>query len=166
MAPKLPYKGDLGAVFVYIHQMKNCVFCADDLRPEEGELIWRGDDCRVILVNDPDLPGFCRVIWNRHISEMSELTFGERDVLMSLVFAVEEAVRHVMQPAKINLASLGNQVPHLHWHVIPRYQDDAFFPGSAWSAKVRETPTAILEVRKQRAHGLSAVIRAAISQLH
>jgi diadenosine tetraphosphate (Ap4A) HIT family hydrolase len=120
----------------------------------------------VILVNDPDLPGFCRVIWNRHIGEMSELTFGERDVLMSLIFAVEEAVRHVMEPAKVNLASLGNQVPHLHWHVIPRYQDDAFFPGSAWSEKVRQTPAAILEARKQKAHGLSAAIRAAISQLH
>jgi diadenosine tetraphosphate (Ap4A) HIT family hydrolase len=146
--------------------MKNCVLCTDHLRPEEGELIWRGDDCRVILVNDPDLPGFCRVIWNQHIGEMSELTVGERDVLMSLVFAVEEAIRHVMQPAKINLASLGNQVPHLHWHIIPRYQEDTFFPGSAWSERVRETPAVILQARKDKAKGLAAAIRAAISQLH
>ena len=146
--------------------MKNCVLCAEHLRSEEGELIWRGDDCRVILVNDPDLPGFCRVIWNRHIGEMSELTFGEREVLMSLVLVVEEAVRHIMQPAKVNLASLGNQVPHLHWHVIPRYHDDAFFPGSAWSAKVRETSAVILQARKAKASGLPAAIRAAISQLH
>jgi diadenosine tetraphosphate (Ap4A) HIT family hydrolase len=85
---------------------------------------------------------------------------------MSLVFAVEEAIRHVMQPAKINLASLGNQVPHLHWHIIPRYQDDTFFPGSAWSERVRETPAVILQDRKDRAKGLDAAIRAAISQLH
>ncbi len=146
--------------------MKNCVLCADNLGPEEGELIWRGEDCRVILVNDPDLPGFCRVIWNHHVREMSELTFGERDVLMSLVFAVEGAIRHVMQPAKVNLAALGNQVPHLHWHVIPRYQDDAFFPGSVWSERIQQTTGAVLEARKQKAHGLPAVIRAAISQLH
>jgi diadenosine tetraphosphate (Ap4A) HIT family hydrolase len=146
--------------------MKNCILCADSLKPEEGELIWRGDDCRVILVSDPDLPGFCRVIWNGHVSEMSELTFGERDMFMALVFAVEGAVRHVMQPAKVNLASLGNQVPHLHWHVIPRYQDDAFFPGSAWSVKVQQTPSSILEARKLKAQGLPSAIRAAISQLH
>ncbi len=146
--------------------MKNCALCTDQLSPEEGELIWRGDDCRVILVNDPHLPGFCRVIWNHHVSEMSELTFGEREVFMSLVFVVEAAIRHVMQPDKVNLASLGNQVPHLHWHVIPRYQDDAFFPGSVWSAKVQETPSAILEARKQKAHALPIEIRAAISQLY
>jgi len=146
--------------------MKNCVLCADTIKPEEGELIWRGDDCRIVLVNDPYLPGFCRVIWNRHVSEMSELTFGERDVLMSLVFVVEEAVRYVMRPAKVNLASLGNQVPHLHWHVIPRYLDDAFFPGSVWSARAQQTPEAILEVRKRQARDLPAAIRAAISQLH
>jgi diadenosine tetraphosphate (Ap4A) HIT family hydrolase len=146
--------------------MKNCIFCDDFLSPEKGELIWRGDDCRVILVNEPLLPGFCRVIWNRHVSEMSDLSFGERDVLMSLVFAVEETVRQVMQPSKMNLASFGNHVPHIHWHVIPRYADDAFFPGSAWSEKVQETPAPILEARKERARGLGAAIRAAISQLH
>jgi diadenosine tetraphosphate (Ap4A) HIT family hydrolase len=96
---------------------------------------------------------------------MSELTFGERDMFMALVFAVEEAVRHVMQPAKVNLASLGNQVPHLHWHVIPRYQDDAFFPGSAWSVKVQQTPGAILETRKQKALELAKAVRASIANL-
>jgi len=146
--------------------MKNCVLCADILKPEEGELVWRGDDCRIVLVNDPDLPGFCRIIWNHHVGEMSELTFGEREVLMSLVFVVEDAIRHVMQPSKVNLASLGNQVPHLHWHIIPRYTDDAFFPGSVWSTRTQQTPGSVLEVRKEKARDLPRAIRAAISQLH
>jgi len=146
--------------------MANCVLCKDDLRPEEGELIWRGDDCRVILVNDPDLPGFCRVIWNRHIAEMSDLTYGEREHVMSLVFVVEEAVRHVMHPDKVNLAALGNMVPHIHWHIIPRYQDDAFFPGSAWSVRTQELPQSSLEARRGLAKQLPAAIRSAISQMH
>ena len=146
--------------------MANCVLCKAELTPEEGELIWRGDDCRVILVNDPDLPGFCRVIWNRHLAEMSDLTYGEREHIMSLVFVVEEAVRHVMRPDKINLAALGNMVPHIHWHVIPRFQDDAFFPGSPWSARVQETPKSFLEARRDLAKELPAVIRSAISQMH
>jgi len=128
-------------------------------------LIWRGDDCRVILIHDPDLPGFCRVIWNRHVSEMSELTYGERDLLMNLVFAVERAIKSTMEPFKINLASLGNQVPHLHWHVIPRYKDDAFFPNTAWSARARETPAAIIGERQKRAAELPKAIRAAIAEL-
>ena len=128
-------------------------------------MIWRGDDCRVILVNDPDLPGFCRVIWNRHIAEMTDLTYGEREHLMSLVFAVEEAIRHVMGPDKVNIAALGNLVPHIHWHVIPRYQDDTFFPGSAWSKRVQELPLSKLAERRQLADQLPAAIKAAIATL-
>ena len=145
--------------------MTNCVLCKDELKPEEGQLIWRGDDCRVILVNDPDLPGFCRVVWNRHVAEMTDLTHGERDHLMTLVFAVEEAIRHVMHPEKVNIAALGNMVPHIHWHVIPRFKDDAFFPGSSWSKKTQETKEAVLEARRKQAQELPAAIKAAIANL-
>ena len=111
-------------------------------------------------------PGFCRVIWNRHVAEMTDLSHGEREHLMSLVFAVEEAVRHVMHPDKINVAALGNMVPHIHWHVIPRYRDDAFFPGSAWSQKTQKTPAANLEARKKLAQELPAAIKSAIAGLY
>jgi diadenosine tetraphosphate (Ap4A) HIT family hydrolase len=84
---------------------------------------------------------------------------------MSLVFAVEEAMRHVMCPDKVNIASLGNMVPHIHWHVIPRYQDDAFFPGSAWSKRVQEVKDAVLETRRQKVLELPGVVRAAIARL-
>ena len=146
--------------------MTNCVLCKDELKTEEGQLIWRGDDCRIILVNDPELPGFCRVIWNQHVAEMTDLTYGEREHLMTLVFAVEEAVRHVMHPDKMNVAALGNMVPHIHWHVIPRYKDDAFFPGSAWSNKINKTSEPDLEARMQKAKDLPAAIREAISRLN
>jgi len=165
VASKLPHKGDLDAFFVYILPMTNCVLCKDKLKPEEGQLIWCGDDCRVILVNDPDLPGFCRVIWNHHVAEMTDLSYGEREHVMSLVFAVEEAVRHVMHPDKVNIAALGNMVPHIHWHVIPRFKDDAFFPGSAWSAKTQITSQETLQARQKLAQELVPAIRSAISNL-
>ena len=145
--------------------MTNCLLCKDELKPEEGQLIWRGDDCRVVLVSDPDLPGFCRVIWNRHVAEMTDLTHSEREHLMALVFAVEEAMRHVMHPDKVNIAALGNMVPHNHWHVIPRFKDDAYFPGSAWSKKTQETKEAVLETRRKKAQELPAAIKAAITNL-
>jgi diadenosine tetraphosphate (Ap4A) HIT family hydrolase len=141
--------------------MVNCALCSEQV----GTLIWRGDDCRVVLVDDPDLPGFCRVIWNRHIPEMTQLSYGERDLLMHLVFAVEGAVRSVMRPNKINLAALGNQVPHIHWHIIPRFEDDAFFPGSVWSSRLRDTADATLKLRHQQALELPQAIRAAIATL-
>ncbi len=98
-----------------------------------GEILWRDELCRVVLVEDCDYPGFCRVILNRHVSEMTDLDAATRHTLMRVVFAVEQALRELMQPEKINLASLGNRVAHLHWHVIARFSDDKHFPDSVWS---------------------------------
>jgi diadenosine tetraphosphate (Ap4A) HIT family hydrolase len=103
-----------------------------------GELLWRDELCRVVLVADADYPGFCRVIWHRHVAEMTDLNGADRRHLMALVFAVEAALRASLAPDKINLASLGNQVPHLHWHVVPRWKSDRHFPHPIWAAPARE----------------------------
>jgi len=120
-----------------------CVLCDH----AGGEILWQDRQCRIVLVADPDYPGFCRVIWNQHIKEMNDLTATERLHLMSRVFAVERAVQQSMAPDKINLASLGNVVPHLHWHIVPRYRDDRHFPNPIWGTALREgrpRPTADL----------------------
>jgi diadenosine tetraphosphate (Ap4A) HIT family hydrolase len=104
-----------------------------------GEVLWQDDFCRVVFVTDtPDYPGFCRVILKRHIKEMTDLTGDERTRLMDVVWKTEQAVRDVMNPDKINLASLGNVVPHLHWHVIPRFENDRHFPNPIWGEARRE----------------------------
>ena len=102
-----------------------------------GTLVWQDADCRVVLVDDADYPGFCRVIWQHHVREMTDLSGGERAHLMEIVFRVEASVRLVMQPHKINLASLGNMTPHVHWHIIPRYASDKHFPQPIWGAAQR-----------------------------
>jgi diadenosine tetraphosphate (Ap4A) HIT family hydrolase len=102
-----------------------------------GEVLWRDGACRVVLVADPDYPGFCRVIWNAHVKEMTDLAGAERQHCMRVVFAVEQALRAVLKPHKINLASFGNLAPHLHWHVIPRFEDDPHFPNSVWGERQR-----------------------------
>jgi diadenosine tetraphosphate (Ap4A) HIT family hydrolase len=52
---------------------------------------------------------------------------------MRVVFACETALRQLYRPDKVNLASLGNVVPHVHWHVIARFVDDAHFPDPIWA---------------------------------
>ena len=108
-----------------------------------GALLWQAENCRVVLVENADYPGFCRVIWQHHIKEMTDLSVAEREHFMATVFAVEAAIREVMRPDKINLASLGNMTPHLHWHVIPRSQHDKHFPQPIWGAAQREGTTSI-----------------------
>ena len=111
-----------------------CLFCDTP----GGAVLWQNELCRVVRVDEPDYPGFCRVILKRHAREMSDLAPDERDRLMAVVFAVEEAVRATMQAEKMNLASLGNMTPHVHWHVIPRFRDDRHFPNPVWAEPARE----------------------------
>lgn len=103
-----------------------------------GEVLWASDACRVVRVADAHYPGFCRVIWGQHVREMTDLGPGQRQFLMNVVFAVEQVVRDLFQPHKINLASFGNVVPHLHWHIIPRWSDDRHFPEPVWGRAQRE----------------------------
>lgn len=98
-----------------------------------GELIWQNEQLRVVLVDDPLFRGFTRVIWQEHVTEMTDLVPEQRSQLMRTVCLVEQIQRDVLKPHKINLASLGNMTPHLHWHVIPRYTDDANFPNPVWA---------------------------------
>lgn len=122
----------------------DCELCAQP----GGKVIHRNELLRIVLVDDPHYPGFCRVIWNAHVKEMTDLSAMERAALMDAVWLVEAALRETMQPEKINVASLGNVVPHLHWHVIPRYGDDAHFPGPVWAQPKREPKPGALAVRR------------------
>lgn len=112
----------------------HCELCAST----GGRILWETPVCRVIRVADPAYPGFCRVIWTAHVREMTDLDPGERRHLMEVVFAVESVVRTLFAPDKINLASFGNVVPHLHWHIIPRWRTDRNFPEPIWGAVQRE----------------------------
>jgi diadenosine tetraphosphate (Ap4A) HIT family hydrolase len=102
-----------------------------------GALLWQDASCRIVLVDEPGYRGFCRVIWKAHVKEMTDLAVTERTHLLKVVFEVEAALRELLQPQKINLASLGNLTPHLHWHVIPRFVDDPHFPLPIWGVQQR-----------------------------
>ena len=110
--------------------MSACPLC----EPKTETVLYQNEQLRVILVTDQALmPAYCRVIWQQHIAEMTDLSPAERLTLMDTVYFVESQMRHILQPQKINLASFGTMVPHQHWHVIARFSDDAYYPDSIWS---------------------------------
>lgn len=115
-----------------------------------GELLWQDDFCRIVLVPDAHYAGFCRVILNRHIKEMTDLSEAERSRLMNTVFAVEAGVRETIRPDKINLASLGNMTPHVHWHVIPRFEGDRHFPNPIWGEPLRDGHVSVIGMEPLR----------------
>ncbi|MEO7221763.1 MAG: HIT family protein [Devosia sp.] len=119
--------------------MDGCPHCAGI----NEDHLWRGPLYRVVLVSQPGFPGWCRVIWNTHVGEYTDLSESERAQFMHAVAPVEEALRAELKPAKINLASLGTAMPHLHMHVIPRFPDDPNFPDPVWLPPVRSTHRAL-----------------------
>lgn len=111
-----------------------CVYC----HPTGERVVWQDQYCRVLLAQEAGFPGWCRVVWQQHRSELSELSEDERQHLLAVVSEVEAEIRRLLKPHKVNLASLGTALPHLHWHVIPRYAEDSHFPEPVWGAPLRQ----------------------------
>jgi diadenosine tetraphosphate (Ap4A) HIT family hydrolase len=142
-------------------KLAGCELCEH----EGGTVVVSDDWLRVVLIDDANYPGFARVIWRDHVREMSELAVSERLHLIDAVLAVERAQRDVLAPLKINLASLGNMTPHLHWHVIPRFADDAHFPHPVWAAAQRTPDAGALARRRGELGRLGSAIAENFAQL-
>lgn len=136
--------------------MNTCPLC----QPTPFQILWHDDFCRVVLLNDADYPAYCRVELVAHVKEMTDLAPIDRARMMKVVFSVETAMREVISPDKINLASLGNKTPHVHWHLIPRFADDKHFPNSHWGEVMREGNFAPLD--EVNINGLKQTISAHI----
>ena len=116
----------------------SCVLCASD----GGLVVARAPQFRVVRVVEGDearrFPAFYRLIWAAHAAEFSDLPPADRHACMDAVAEIEQVLRKELRPTKVNLASLGNVVPHLHWHVIARFGTDSHFPAPVWAAPQRE----------------------------
>ncbi len=111
----------------------SCPLCT----PSSEQVLWSDAQFRVVGVNDDQHPGFVRLISQAHVAEVSDLSASAQTRMFALLVGIESAMRQMLSPDKVNLASLGNQVPHVHWHIIPRWKDDLFFPDPIWSTPKR-----------------------------
>jgi diadenosine tetraphosphate (Ap4A) HIT family hydrolase len=97
-----------------------------------------------LVANDVGQRGYCVVIWRgRHVSDPTELSVGEASTYFDEVLRVGRAVEQHYQPIKMNFEMLGNSLPHLHAHVVPRYLDDGEpgHPAHFMRADLQEAPT-------------------------
>lgn len=114
----------------------DCPACAAP--PEHDDPLWLATlpSGRVRLQDDGDFPGYCILYHRRHVTELHELTPPERARLIEDLSRLAQAVADCCRPAKLNYACLGNLVPHLHWHVVPRYPTDGY-----WGRPFSDRPT-------------------------
>lgn len=138
-----------------IPALPQCPLC----RPQGETVVAETPEFRIVDAKDARFPGYFRLIWKPHVKEMSDLQTSEAIMLWAALLQVERAVCHTMDPDKVNLAEFGTQVPHLHWHIIPRFKDDACFPDSIWSESKRATPEEVLEERRRKAKECAALIK-------
>ncbi|ARN22243.1 HIT family protein [Piscinibacter gummiphilus] len=128
-----------------------------------GVPVASGPTWRVIRVADADFPAFYRVVWTAHVAEFTDLSPADRATCLDVVARVESVLRGRLSPTKINLASLGNMVPHLHWHVIARFDWDSHFPNPVWGARQREVAPAAAARLKLPLEVLDDAVRAAVA---
>ena len=124
-----------------------------------GTLVWQGPRYRVIRADEAGFPAFYRLVWGAHVTEFSDLSAADRQACTEGVAALEQALRTHLQPTKVNLATLGNQVAHLHWHVIARFDWDSHFPAPVWAAAQRERAAGQEAVVRERLPALEAQLR-------
>jgi diadenosine tetraphosphate (Ap4A) HIT family hydrolase len=97
------------------------------------------------------LPGYCIVVWKLgHVAEPSDLYADAAAGYWFDVLRVGRAIQAVFAPIKLNYLTLGNTVPHLHTHVLPRYLDDPA-PGGPipWEAIFSDEPAPEAQLRRQ-----------------
>ena len=129
-----------------------------------GTVVFDGPKFRVVRAAEAGFPAFYRLVWSDHVVEFSDLPRTERLLCMDAVVQVEQILRSHLRPAKVNLAALGNVVPHLHWHVVARFEWDSHFPAPVWAGALRQAPAERLAAVEQALPALEKELAQALAR--
>lgn len=111
---------------------EDCPMCRDESKGMDmvGDL----GVTRAYLQRSANFRGYCVLVLKRHAVELDDLSTEERSSLIEDIARTARAVRKVCRPRKLNYEILGNMVPHIHCHIIPRYETDPAWDRAAWFA--------------------------------
>lgn len=135
-----------------------CPLCAG----VANRVVWHCAAWRVVHADscaEEDFPAFYRLVSNAHHEEWTDLPEPLRQEGMAILACIETVLRQYLRPRKINLASLGNVVPHLHWHIIARFDWDSHFPAPVWAVAQRERVSDREAAVRERLSTLEAQLR-------
>lgn len=137
---------------------EDCPACAALANADDSHWLATLPSGRVRLQSEADFPGYCILYFRRHVAELYQLTAAERGQLIDDLERVARAIAAGCRPAKLNYAALGNEVPHLHWHIVPRYPQDGWW-GQAFSQRPSDQRRPLPPAEYER---LQAALRAAL----
>jgi diadenosine tetraphosphate (Ap4A) HIT family hydrolase len=125
----------------------DCVFCRKVQDVPDAELVWHFPNSIALLGTWQYYHGYCILVARRHATELSGLDDTTRRAYLEEMALLAHAIEACFQPHKLNYELLGNQVPHLHWHLFPRYRDDPDRLRPVWFALDRAERDADLRRR-------------------
>ncbi len=102
-----------------------------------SKLLWENALVR-IEVEESEIPWY-KIFTQHPYKEMSEVPSKTKELLYELLDTIEREMLSYYRPAKINIASFGNYLPHVHWHIMARFEEDSYFPEPMWGKKQRES---------------------------
>lgn len=124
-------------------------------RPENNEFVYfvrRLSASSLYLDRNQAYRGHCVLIYDLgHATRIDQLSAEQWLALAADIQTAETAIFRTFQPDHMNVESLGNVMPHLHWHLIPRFKSDGRWGGPIWTTKPEEMPREDLEAHEYRA---------------
>ncbi len=124
----------------------------------QWECVTRLEVSTLYLARNQTYRGQCLVILDlRHATRPDQLTAAEWAAYCADLHRAEVAVERTVQPDHINIAALGNVIPHLHWHIIPRYRSDPRWGHPIWPEEAQHRLSAADE------QALIGALRAALA---
>ncbi len=90
-----------------------------------------------IELHESEIP-WLKVFTRTPKKEFSECSREEKEMIWESLDIIEKRMLAYFKPDKINMASFGNMVPRVHWHIMARFREDSYFPEPMWGAKQRE----------------------------
>ncbi len=84
-----------------------------------------------------------KVFVRREVKEFSGCTDMEKNAVWEALDVIEKEMLSYYRPEKINIASFGNMLPQVHWHIMARFREDSFFPEPMWGPKQRDASLAL-----------------------
>lgn len=94
----------------------------------------------LILNRDQFFPGYCLLFAKQHVTELFHLEPAIRQGMLEEVSRTAAVLARLFKADKINYELLGNMVPHIHWHLVPRLASDPLWPRPIWAEPHQEQP--------------------------
>lgn len=118
----------------------NCAYCAEGKLVEAfGIKIGELPASKVYLFKEQSHKGRCIVASKFHVSELIDLSEADRNAFMADVCKVSQAIHALYKPAKVNYGAYGDTGHHLHFHLVPKYANEAFEWGGTFAMNPKRT---------------------------